>query len=162
MRAESLNVIASPDTPAERLAEAVRSLGPGDEPPRFWSGIANDPAYPPAHRRTAVLQLFRRHVRPRSTLREAGAVLEGAPWLEDGDVVIVEDVGGALPVAPGADRTIARIAVMPGSGPPCFVFLAVAGEVEAADVAAALRSAGGAEAEIVEIGVYPEDGVCAD
>jgi hypothetical protein len=120
--------------------------------------IANDPAYSPEERRTAVLRLFREHVRPGMTLAEVGDLLEGAPWLDDGDVTVVEDVGGALPVRPSEGVTIARIAVLPSSGSPSFVFLAIAGEVDGSDVAAALRGAGGADAEVVEIGVYPEEG----
>jgi hypothetical protein len=162
VRAESLDVIASRETSPDRLAEAVRALGPAGEPHGFWSAIANDSSYPPAHRRTAVLQLFLRHVRPGATLAAVGGLLGGAAWLEDGDVLLVEDIGGALPVEPREGRTIARIAVLAKQGSACFVFLAVAGEVEAADVAFALRGADGSEAEIVEVGVHPEDGVCAD
>lgn len=131
-------------------------------PAEDLTSIANDQATPRAERRTAVLQLFLGYVRPGMTLAEAAALLDGAPWLEDGDVTLVEDVGGALPVQPGEDRTIARISVLPGAGGPCFVFLSLAGEVDRAEVAAALRGAGGADPEIVEVGVYPEDGVCAD
>ena len=109
-----------------------------------------------------MLQLFLRHVRPGMTLAQAGTLLDGAPWLDEADVTLIEDVGGALPVRRVDGRTIARVAVLPGSGSPCFVFLALAGEVEATEVSAALRGAGGSEAEIVEIGVHPEDGVCAD
>jgi hypothetical protein len=124
--------------------------------------IANDPSAQVAERRTAVLQLFLRELRPGMTLADAGALLGGAPWLDDADVTVVEDVGGSLPVRPGEGRTIVRIAVLPGSGSPAFAFVALAGDVEAAEVAAALRGEEGSEAEIVEIGVYPEDGVCAD
>lgn len=124
--------------------------------------IANDPSFPLAERRTAVLQLFLHHVRPGMTLAEVGALLDRAPWLDDADVTLVEDVGGALPVHPGEGRTIARVAVLPGPGTTCFVFLALAGDVEATEVGAALRGERGSEAEIVEVGVHPKDGICAD
>lgn len=157
-------MIADPGTEAPQVAEAVRRLGPPEEPPSFWAAIADDPGFRPSHRRTAVLQLVLRHVARGTTLGELGVMLGAASWLQEGDVEVVEDVGGALPVPAGDANTVVRISVLPDEpGGPCFVFVVVEGGIDRRGFLDALRRRPGApDARIVDRATFPEDGIDAE
>jgi hypothetical protein len=162
VRAEELKVIADPTVHPTRFAEAVRRLGRANEPPSFWTAIANDPTYPLAHRRTAVLQLFMRHVAPGTPLAQLVRILDGAPWLEDEDVALVEDIGGFAGLTTGLGDIAFRITVLPDSDAGAFVFLALDATLDRLAFAATVRGGGIApDARIVDRATLPLDGVDA-
>jgi hypothetical protein len=120
------------------LRDATERLGAVTERRSFWSAIANDPSRPASHRALALEQLFRRHVHPDTTLSALAEMLDGAGWLDDGDVTVVTALGGKVPVTWSLDDTVFAIA-LPGSRGA--VYLAVTGRFGAEELAAALRGA---------------------
>ncbi len=107
--------------------------------PEFWSGIANDRSRPPAQRTLALVQLVRHHVSPgRTTLGALAALLDGARWLGDGDIVVVTALGGKVPVTWTPEDTIAAVALPGGHG---ALYLAIVGLFSAEELTTALRGA---------------------
>jgi hypothetical protein len=77
-------VIADPHVSTNELIRAlkeVRSSGTTNEPPQFWSSIANDTNYSIDHRKRAALQLFARHFKPGMTIHEVAGLLSRPNWL---------------------------------------------------------------------------------
>jgi hypothetical protein len=83
----------------------------------------------------AIEQLLREHITPgATTLGELGALLRCSTWLRDEDVALVTEVAGKLPV-PWSDGDTAAVLTVPGGA----LYLAVAGELSAVEIASALR-----------------------
>src|SRR5206468_2467897 len=94
------------DSSEAELREAARLLGAVVEPPSFWSAIANDASMPVMHRKLALVQLVRRHVLPGTTTVGVFAeMLKGAEWLSDGDITVITEIGGKVPVTWSPDDT---------------------------------------------------------
>ncbi len=68
MNHEPLQVIADKRSSEGQLCEVIQNLGPVEERPEFWLGIAGDESYSRVHRRHSMFQLSYRHVAPGLTL----------------------------------------------------------------------------------------------
>lgn len=125
------------DSSEAELREAAEHLGSVVEPPSFWSAIANDASLPVAHRRLAIVQLIRRHVVPGKTTASAFAeMLDGALWLGNGDITVVTELGGKVPVTSSPDDTVIAIALPGGYG---AIYLAIAGRFALVEIENVLR-----------------------
>jgi hypothetical protein len=163
---QALHVIADPGASREALLQALRQLGPVEEPPEFWTKIANSTGYSPDHRRRAVFELFRRHVHPPIAVAELARLLHRPTWLRDEDVSIVSRLGGKIPVKFDFADTVFVIGVLPDLGDGRLVhwsiYLRVRGHVDRQLFVDALRagasSASGVEAApVLEYGLSPAD-----
>lgn len=125
------------DASEAEIGQAGELLGAVVELPSFWSGIANDASMPVAHRRLAVVQLVRRHVLPgRTTVGVFAEMLDGAQWLGDGDITLISEVGGKIPVSWTAEDTVIAVALPGNRG---AIYLAIAGRFSVREIAVALR-----------------------
>jgi hypothetical protein len=82
---EALHVIAMPDATTNQLLQALKLLRDSkitNEPPQFWTAIANNSKYSVDHRRRAVLQLLARHFHPGMTFGEIGQLFDHATWID--------------------------------------------------------------------------------
>ncbi len=87
----ALAKIADVHASTNDLLSALRSLrdsGLTNEPPQFWSAIANNPQYSVDHRSRAVLQLFARHFHSGMTLGNIAELLNHPRWLHEKDVLV--------------------------------------------------------------------------
>ena len=157
-----LDVIADRDTGEDQLLLALSQLGSVTEPPGFWTKIANSSDYTKRHRCNSVFQFFTRHVRPGMKLSELARILDGAQWLADEDITVVEDVSGYIPVRVTHDNTVfvmRILAALPPASEFWGVFLSVFGWVDRENFIRLLR--GGEideqtrETAILEIGFVP-------
>jgi hypothetical protein len=125
------------DASEAELREAAKLLGAVVEPPSFWSAIANDASMSVLQRRLALVQLVRRHVLPgKTTIGVFAEMLDGAPWLSDGDITVINEIGGKIPVKWLPDHTVMAIALPGGRG---AIYLAIAGLFGEEEIAVALR-----------------------
>ena len=132
-------------------------MAAGEDP----SVIAGSDAHSPERRRRAVVELFRRQVRPGMTLAELARVLDDPDWLRDDDLSVVDVLGGKIPVSWTLEDTVLVLGVLPGlpDDPGWSIYLRVAGKLELGEVLALLH--GGTappeveRAEILEIGFEP-------
>ena len=86
----ALRVISNPQTRTNELVDALRVLRNSswtNEPPEFWSHIANSTNYPVDSRRRAFLQLFERHFRSGMTLPEIGRMIDHPKWIRRYDII---------------------------------------------------------------------------
>jgi hypothetical protein len=119
------------------LRQAMEGLGAVIEPPSFWSAIANDASMPVAHRKWALVQLVRRHVLPGlTTVGVFVEMLDGARWLSDTDIVVINVLGGKIPVKWSLDDTVIAIALPGGHG---AIYLAISGRIDTKELAGAFR-----------------------
>lgn len=164
MREEPLSIFANSKSSPNEIANAVLHLGPVREPASFWAQIANDPGYSALHRQHAVVQLFRRHVRPGLTLRELAALLDGPNWITAEEVSEVKIVLGLIPVALTAEDTVFLLQVLPNISETvlCGVYLRVQGSIQkAAFVEILLSRAQDPEIDartLLEIGIFFDQG----
>ena len=80
-----LSTIADPHTSRDQLIQAVEMLRHSkttNEPPSFWSAIANSPNYSCEHRQLAALQLLARHFHSGMTFGEIGTQLNHPTWVD--------------------------------------------------------------------------------
>jgi len=118
------------------LLEAIERLGPVVELPARWSAIANDQSLPLYHRRLAVAQFITRHiVRGLTSCGEFARMLDGARWIDHDGIVIVDALGGKIPVTSSPDSTVVSIPFLDNS---VAVYLAIAGRVSADEIAGLL------------------------
>jgi hypothetical protein len=113
-----LSAIAERSIPEQDLIEAISKLGlPAQEPPQYWSRMANDPTYPNYHRRRAVIELFKRHAHVGMRLSEVRHLLACPTWLRAEDVILIEAIfGGHIPVRLGRGDTVFDLSVLPEAG----------------------------------------------
>jgi hypothetical protein len=81
---DPLRVIADVHATTNELIHALQALQASkstNEPPEFWSAIANSTNYNVDHRRRAVLQLFARHFKPGMTIHQIALLLNHPTWL---------------------------------------------------------------------------------
>ena len=134
-------------------------MAAGEDP----SVIAGSEADSPDRRRRAVVELFRRQVRPGMTLAELARVLDDPDWLRDDDLSVVDVLGGKIPVSWTLEDTVLVLGVLPGlpDDPAWSIYLRVEGKLELADVLAVLHGRDAppevAGAEIREIGFEPPE-----
>jgi len=79
-----LDVIANPHATTNQLIYALKLLAASratNEPPKFWTAIANSSDYSVDHRRRAVLQLLARHFHPGMTFGEVGRLFDHPTWI---------------------------------------------------------------------------------
>jgi len=79
-----LRVIADRHATTNQLIRALQALQASkktNEPPEFWSAIANSTNYSVDHRQRAALQLFARHFKPGMTIHQIAALLNHPTWL---------------------------------------------------------------------------------
>lgn len=157
---EWLAVLADPNSTLEQLDEAIAHLDKAGESPGFWSAIANSPDCRPEHRRLAVRELFKRHVKPGMTLAELGELLDDPTWLADDDVSAVTAVGGKVPVSMTPGDSVFVVALfpkLPGEQTSHWaIYLRVEGKVEREGLLQALRDGSGPAAgrKLLEIGLF--------
>jgi hypothetical protein len=99
-----LSVIGNSSTTTSQLTQALemlRNLKMTNEPPRFWSAIANNPEYRTDHRRRAVLQLLARHFHSGMTCSDIARLLDHPDWLDPQGVTGGPATG---PRPPGVDE----------------------------------------------------------
>ena len=84
-----------------------------EELPDFWSAIANDQGYSEDRRRHAVFMLFQRHVKVGISLHELGKILNHPVWLKPDNILVVQSLGGQVPVEFNLQDTIFRLSVFP-------------------------------------------------
>lgn len=102
-----------------------------EKSPRFWSAIANTPAFSRFHRRRAVFHLFRWHVSPGMQLSELKSLLNHPTWLRDTDIDEVTILKGQIPVEVNFKDTVFVLVVLPDPGKDTDgIFLRVGGKVE--------------------------------
>src|SRR5947209_7648586 len=112
--ADLFSTIAKRGTAAPKLDEAIARLPmPPNEPPQFWSRIANDPTYSRYHRRRAVFQLFRRHIHVGMRLSEVAHLLNRPTWLHASDIVEIKYILGKIPVRTDPRDTVFVLLVPP-------------------------------------------------
>jgi hypothetical protein len=125
--------------------------------------VAGSDDHSPDSRRRAVVELFRRHATPGTTLAELARALDDPAWLRDEDLSVVEVLGGKIPVSWTLEDTVLVLGVLPGlpDDPSWAIYLRVAGKVELADVLALLHGRDAppevGQAEILEIGFEPPE-----
>lgn len=125
------------DSDEAELRDAAELLGAVVEPPSFWSAIANDASMPVAHRKLAVVQLVRRHVVPGTTTVGVFAdMLDGARWLSNGDITVVTELGGKIPVKWLQDDTVIAVALPGGRG---AIYLTITGRFALTEIEIALH-----------------------
>lgn len=112
----------------EKLQLAVGALGDVFEPPTFWSSIANSDDYAAQHRRLAVYQLFRRHVRAGQTLSELSEILDGPTWLMESNVVLVDRIHGKIPFKWDLDNSVFAIRLGLPADNNSTIYLKLAGK----------------------------------
>jgi hypothetical protein len=115
MTEPALAVIADPGASESRLLEAIKTLGPADEPPSFWRKIAQAEGRPDFQRAHAVFQLLRRHAKPGMTLADFAELLGDGAWASGNAVEIVSAVAGELPVRWTPDDTVFVLRPTPAS-----------------------------------------------
>jgi hypothetical protein len=96
---KALATLSNPRINQAQWAKALNELDIPPESPRFWTNIANDPAYSTERRAEAIFKLFERHISPGIKLPELGELLGGAKWLRDADVRLgLRGPSGAIPL----------------------------------------------------------------
>jgi hypothetical protein len=86
----ALWIISNPQTRTNEFVDALRVLRNSswtNEPPEFWSRIANSTSFPSESRRRAFLQLFERHFRSGMTLPEVGRMIDHPKWIRRRDII---------------------------------------------------------------------------
>jgi hypothetical protein len=161
----TLSAITDPRTPRAALIQALGRLGPPGEPPRFWSAIANDDRFSPDHRRRAVFELMRRHVRIPVTVEALAGILDRPTWLHEEDVTVIDRLGGKIPVEFTFDDTVLVVGVFPNVGDTRLsrwsIYLRVQGHRTVQDVVHALQGRGDTKgvgtANVLEYALVPPD-----
>lgn len=158
---ETLERLSDPDATDEDLRRAAGALGTMAEPPSFWTTIADDPRYRPAHRWRAIVHLLRRHLQPgRSTLGDFARLLGGHRCLRMDGIDVVTVLAGKIPVrwTPGDTVFVCRALTDVESG-PWALYLRVAGRVSREQFIDLLHGRpvepGVEAARVVEIGFHP-------
>jgi hypothetical protein len=131
-QARLLTTIAAGKMPEEKLLQAVAQLQmPANEPPQYWSRIANDAHYQRFQRRMAVYQLFKRHVHVGMRLSELNPLLQRPTWLRTDDISVFKELIGKIPVHWNFDDTVLVIRFLPDPHKDVVgVYLHVAGKVD--------------------------------
>lgn len=81
------------------LDKALKKLEmPPLEPARYWIMIANNPRNSDYHRRRAIFEFFKRHVREGVRLTILIKQLDHPAWIHAWDIDIIEKLGGHIPV----------------------------------------------------------------
>jgi hypothetical protein len=157
---EPFQTIARQDISKIDLAQALAKLTtPVSEPAQYWTGMANDSAYPDFHRRGAVVQLFRRHVKAGMQLSAVARLLDHPTWLRPGDIAVVDIVGGYIPVAYDLNGTVFVLSVLPEPDGSCgaAIYLRVRGRIGVRDLRDLVSEAGGtraAKARVAEVACF--------
>ena len=119
------SAITGSNISSNALQTALRQLpNTVEESPQFWTRIANDPSKGVEQRRTAILQLFQRHIKRGTKLKNLAGLLDGAEWLRLEDIQLSRTHSGPEPI----DTTIynslpfavADIRLLPESKTPEF------------------------------------------
>ncbi len=163
MAQDPVEIIRDPGSDLEAFLGACAALPSDRNQPTMWAAVANDGRYRTPQRRQAVLELFRRHIAAGTTLGELGHILAGAPWLDEDDVRLVEDVGGrTLPVTPTFEDAIFAIYLFTADWRPddfFAVYLRVPRYVTKRDLLAAIHGKATDEifrTPVLEIGTVVE------
>ena len=163
---ELLEVIRNPQSRDGDVAGAIARLPARPESHEVWTAIANDGGYRAMHRRRAIVALFRRHATPLMTVGALAELLDGAPWVREGDLTIVDVLGGKIPVQWTFEDTVCqldlRLGEKTGDEPPWSIYLRIAGNSNDAErVVEALHGVevpGVSDRRIVEFGIWTGEG----
>jgi hypothetical protein len=132
-----LLTIADKKVRYKKLVKAVQQLGPVKESPKFWSDIANSMEYTKLHRRVAIVELMRRHVRPGMKLSQLAQVLDNPIWMRNTTVKTVTWLGGYVPLTSLSPGTVFEISLFPELGGPTWsiwcIYFRVSGEIDLDD-----------------------------
>jgi hypothetical protein len=155
---ELLRIVADRNAKCSGVVKAAQRLGPVTEPPDFWTRVANSAEYTKRHRRVAVIELFRRHVKPGMSLAELGDVLDRAIWLNECTVTALETVYAIIPLRGGVLPGAFAILVFPEiPGDMWRIYLRVSEHLEVDTFLSALRGEDVeervADTRIIEIGI---------
>jgi len=149
-------------TEPTKFWKVVERLGSIKESPKFWSDIANSTEYTEFHRRVAVAELFKRHIRPGMKLSELAEVLDSPTWMENSNISTVESIYGHFPLlglSPGTVFAVHLFPRLPGLG--WFIYLRISGEIGRDDFLKVLRGHDVEqrvrEAKILEFGLTTPD-----
>lgn len=164
MNSHAYSVISDTTATEDELLQAFRDLGDVEEPPTFWTSIANDPAYTEWRRAYCVLLLFRRHTSAGMTLTDLSKVLQPLDWLHDEDVAVVSEITGELPVRWRLEDTVIVLTLFRDpSLHPIAVYLRIQGRVDRNEFLGVLRgrpvNEATATAVVVEIGFMQPPGL---
>jgi hypothetical protein len=100
------------------------------EDPAFWSRIANDTRYSRDHRRACILELFRRHVKPRAKLKDVANVLDNPSWLAKEQIHFFGPLAGFVPVTLTFDDSVFSIVILSEpNGDASAVYLRIKGKL---------------------------------
>jgi len=154
--------IANRNISYKELVKAVERLGYETEPPKFWSDIANSTEYTELHRRFAVAELFKRHIRPGMKLSELAEVLDSPTWMENSNVRTVESIYGYVPLMRLSPGTVFAVHLFPRlTGLGWFIYIRISGEIGRDDFLKVLRGYDVEQkvrdAEILEFGLTTPD-----
>jgi hypothetical protein len=108
---KALATLSNPRSNQAQWAKALRELDMPPESPKFWTNIANDPAYSSERRAEAIFKLFERHIPPGIKLPALGELLGGAKWLRDADVTFGGGPTGAIPLDTSGKGTVYLVSV---------------------------------------------------
>jgi len=122
---ELRSVITNRSTGGAELLEAISRLGPVNEPPQFWTRIANDKSYNLNHRSRAVFALFRRHV-PLGNLAELSGLLAPARWIDEATINQIEPGCGPVPVEQNVGESVFLISPFSRGG----IYLRLLGPID--------------------------------
>ena len=154
---EPFSTIAKRGIARAELVEAIAELRmPPSESPRYWSRIANDSGYSSFHRRSAVLQLVKRHVRIGMRLSELARLLNHPTWLQASDIDAIDFLAGKIPVRMDPRDTVFVLRIMPKAHENVSaIYLRIAGKFDVQSfrsLVLGVTEAGIGDATIVEIG----------
>jgi hypothetical protein len=111
---EPFLTIAQRNISKATLDRAIGQLEmPAKEPAQFWIGIANDSQNSDFQRRSAVFELFKRHVAVGMTLRKLAELLNHPTWITPIDVGIVSFIAGSMPIQFNLRDTFLVLCVLP-------------------------------------------------
>jgi hypothetical protein len=153
MDSEPYRTLANGKIDKKNLDLALTKLSvPADDPPHFWSKIANDPKFPDFHRRSAVFELFRRNIRAGTLLSETTRLLDKPTWLTESDIMEVDMLQGKIPVDIVPNDTIFSIAVIPEKGDDVSaIYLRLQGDISYKDFVSLMLGQGGTNLDNVPI-----------
>jgi hypothetical protein len=135
---ELLNTIADPRTDPSTLAAAIARLGAKDGDAQFWVRIANSDRYRPDHRRRAVFALIKRHVHAPLPIGTLARILDKPTWLTREDIVVVDKLGGLVPLTFNTKDTVFMLPVFRDVPDGRYAFWAIYLRAEGRLTAAAL------------------------
>lgn len=115
MNAASLEKIGDKKIPQNELLSEVSRLHDAGEPASFWTTIAGDDSYTPAHRAIAICQFFKRHVSTPVSLGKLAYMLQETRWFSNSEIAVVAHLKGEMPVQWVTGETVVTVRAFAGA-----------------------------------------------